>query len=143
MIKGDKEQADAPIAQLRRIGVYGIARKSDKILVITQEKGVYKGKFDLPGGGIEFGEKIEQALRREFIEEVGMEFGKMELLTNLTTLVNHPTLLFHQIGLIYLVEELTNHPNSSPELRYEWMELQRLNQKNSSPFLDCVLNFLI
>ena len=41
-----------------------------KTLLIRQKRGPYAGKLDFPGGGIEFGESPEQALRREFAEEV-------------------------------------------------------------------------
>lgn len=53
------------------VGVYGVHTKEDSVLVIKKGRGPYKGLYDLPGGRIEFGEKIEDALRREFTEEVG------------------------------------------------------------------------
>ncbi len=54
------------------IGVYGILINDNKVLLIKKSRGAYKGMFDLPGGGIEFGEKVEEALKREFIEETGV-----------------------------------------------------------------------
>jgi 8-oxo-dGTP diphosphatase len=90
-----------------RIGVYGLASRDDTILLITQKNGPYAGKFDFPGGGIEFGETVEQTLRREFEEEINMYFQTMEILRNLTVTIEVPSIkgedpyTFHQIGLIY------------------------------------------
>ena len=47
------------------LGIYGLCIKDDKILVIKKARGLYKGKFDLPGGRIEFGESFEESLKRE------------------------------------------------------------------------------
>ncbi len=42
----------------------------DKILLSKSKK---RGHYYLPGGHIEFGEKVDEALKREFIEETGDE----------------------------------------------------------------------
>ncbi len=51
-----------------RPSVYGILIEDDKILLSKQWDG-----YDFPGGGIEIDETIEVALKREFIEETGIE----------------------------------------------------------------------
>ena len=53
------------------IGAYGIIIEDDKIVLIKKARGGYKGKLDLPGGGIDPGEDEETALRREILEETG------------------------------------------------------------------------
>lgn len=52
-----------------RPSVYGIACKDGKVLLI---KGKSNGKFWLPGGGVEIGEMLRDALSREFQEETGL-----------------------------------------------------------------------
>ena len=59
--------------QIKHIGVYGLLVKDNKILLIKKCGGPYDGKLDLPGGSIEFNESIEEALIREFKEEVGID----------------------------------------------------------------------
>lgn len=54
------------------VGAYGIFINQERVLLIKKSRGAYKGMYDLPGGKIEFGEKIEAALKREFIEETGI-----------------------------------------------------------------------
>lgn len=53
------------------IGVYGIYIKEGNILVIKKSRGPYLGKYDLPGGGLNFDETEEQCLEREIDEETG------------------------------------------------------------------------
>lgn len=65
--------------EYKQLGAYGIIVKDEKILLIKKSSGPYDGKLDLPGGTIEFCERPEQALKRELIEEVGIEIKKYEL----------------------------------------------------------------
>lgn len=57
-----------------RPSVYGILIRDEKILLSPQRDG-----YDFPGGGIEVGETIEQALAREFREETGLTVRMGEL----------------------------------------------------------------
>ena len=125
-----------------RTGVYGAAIEDGKILLITQQYGPYKGKYDFPGGGIEFGESIEEALRREFMEEVGFGFTSMKLLTNVTTvvqLIDHPDYgdgELHQIGLIYTVSDLFPLKQVIEDLLPStWIDIKNLHKDNASDLL--------
>ncbi|HET9869980.1 MAG TPA: NUDIX hydrolase [bacterium] len=63
-----------------RIRVAGIFVKDGKILLVRHEKNG-KSYWLLPGGGAEYGESMEEALQREFREEVGLDIqvGSMVL----------------------------------------------------------------
>jgi ADP-ribose pyrophosphatase YjhB (NUDIX family) len=54
-----------------RIRAAGILVKGDQILLVRHEKNG-KSYWLLPGGGVDFGETVEQGLIREFQEEVGL-----------------------------------------------------------------------
>ncbi len=60
--------------QTIRIRVAGILFKDDQILLVRHEKNG-KSYWLLPGGGVEFGESADQALIREFQEEVGLSIN--------------------------------------------------------------------
>ena len=55
-----------------RIRVSAILRREDRILLIRQQKGD-REYWLLPGGGVNGGESLIDALRRELTEEVGLE----------------------------------------------------------------------
>ena len=127
------------LQKITRIGVYGVVRERHNILVVVQAKGPYVGRFDLPGGGIEFGETIEDALHREFLEEIGMDFDTMEWMMNLTANIEMPSYTFHQIGMIYSIADLSAKMNESAELKHTWVDIRTLSQKTVSPFLWAVI----
>ncbi len=55
-----------------RPSVYGIVLHENRVLLITVRS---SGKLGLPGGAIELGERIEDALKREIREETGIEIA--------------------------------------------------------------------
>jgi nucleoside triphosphatase len=48
----------------------------DKVLLVKQDK--WRGKYVIPGGHIELGETIENALRREIMEETGLNIHDIQ-----------------------------------------------------------------
>ena len=48
--------------ETRHLGVYGIVIHDNKILLVEKSRGAYTGKYDLPGGSIEHGEKPIETL---------------------------------------------------------------------------------
>ena len=58
------------------VGSYAVVIKDEKIALIKKARGGYKGKYDLPGGGIEHNETPLEGLYRECQEEIGREVKK-------------------------------------------------------------------
>ena len=90
------------------LGIYGVAVRQGKILLIQKGRGPYKGLFDLPGGRIEPGENLAEAIRREFMEETGLEVLRTELLDvaeyHCTWNDDGQEKAFHHVALYYRVD---------------------------------------
>jgi 8-oxo-dGTP diphosphatase len=64
---------------LPRIGVSACVWRDGKVLLVERGKEPWKGKWSLPGGGLEFGETVREAARRELHEETGIEADLVKL----------------------------------------------------------------
>lgn len=136
-----------PDRKISRTGVYGVAKENGKVLFVIQKSGPFAGLFDLPGGGIEFGQDPNQALHREFIEETGMDFRSMNHIDNFSVVTCVPALNgkpgfeFHQIGLIYSVEDLHDLEDCQKgSLKCEWVDVRTLKKNAVSPFVWAIIH---
>jgi len=128
------------------IGVYGVLKKNDKVLLIKKGRGPHTGKWDFPGGSIEFGEEPYHTLIREFEEETGIT----QLIGTIKTTLSY-TLIWpfkenqleemHHIGIIYDVElkdetfNLRTDGDGHDSLGAEWINVQDLKDMPVTPFV--------
>jgi len=84
-----------------RVRVCGVYIQENKILLVKhhalQEDGFF---WAPPGGGLQFGETIESALKREFIEETGLDIE----VKNLITVTEYLHLPLHAVELFFHIE---------------------------------------
>ena len=121
-----------------RYGAYGVIIQDDKILLTLKKSGPYKGLWGLPGGGIEFKESPEDALKREMVEETALVAEGVSLFMVATASVGED---FHQIGMIYRVANTTPVP-LEPEEEMRWVELNGVKQEEITPFAKQALSML-
>lgn len=51
-----------------------IIERNGKVLLIKRNNKPYKNYWSLPGGHINWGERVEEAIKREVKEEIGLDF---------------------------------------------------------------------
>lgn len=61
------------------LGVGALIFEAGKILIVERAKEPLKGYWSLPGGIVETGEKLENAIRREVSEETGLVVQAMSI----------------------------------------------------------------
>lgn len=132
------------------IGTYGIITQDEAILLIKKARGPYKGLLDLPGGSLEHGENVEDALVREIKEETGLDAMRVEWKNNLTTVVDFEdergAISMYHIGLVYKVVEFTgsviSEMSEEDSFGAEWFKITELNKDQLSPFAQTVVKEL-
>jgi len=130
----------------KHVGVYGVLEEDNKVLLIKKSRGPHKGKWDLPGGTIEFGEEPYEALKREFLEETGIS----EIEATIRSAKSYTIIYFfkeneleemHHIGIIYTVKvinhqyDLKIHGDYEDSLGAEWISINDLANIETTPFV--------
>jgi 8-oxo-dGTP diphosphatase len=91
-MEAEREPADVAVQQARRpvdVAVGVLIDAAGNFLLTSRPAGkVYAGCWEFPGGKVEPGESIEQALRRELHEELGITIGPAQAWK--TEMVDYP-----------------------------------------------------
>ncbi len=131
----DKDQNKIEVATDKlqfRPSVYGIIFNKDrsKILLSNQWDG-----YDYPGGGINKGEQLQEALKREVYEEVGLKIKGNKLVeVEDSCFIHKKNKPWHTILIFYVVEEFEGEPNinniGESESNYingfEWISIENI-----------------
>lgn len=109
------------------IRVYGLLVKEQKVLICEEE---FHGKnlFKFPGGGVEYGEGIKEALIRECVEEMGavIEIGELIYFTDyfIQSAFDERDQLISFYYFIHTGEEI---PTTKDEHHFSWISIDQKN----------------
>jgi mutator protein MutT len=112
-------------------GVGAIVFRGTEVLLIKRGSPPALGKWSIPGGLVELGESLEAAVRREVVEEVGLEVKVIDLVAALDRVILDPDgrIEYHYILLDFLCEVVSGHPSAASdadECRFVALEDLRL-----------------
>ena len=96
-----------------RITTDGAIVKDKKILLIKRKNNPYKGKWALPGGFVEYKERVEDAVLREVFEETGLKTKIRDFIGIYSDPNRDPR--GHTITIVYLLDILSGELNSGDD----------------------------
>ena len=111
-VKIEKEEAPManPETKKTAIGVGAVVFRGDEVLLIKRGKDPFKGQWSIPGGGLEYGEKIVDAVIREVREETGCEITLIGLLDVFDGLPAKPEFGTHTVIIDYVAQWRSGEP---------------------------------
>jgi 8-oxo-dGTP diphosphatase len=136
------------------VRVYGLLINADNQLLVSDEQSGGRSFSKFPGGGLEYGEGLIDALKREFMEECNAE---IEVLSHFYTTDFYEKSSFNDsqiISIYYLVKEVdaltmkfkTEALDFDPETlqSFRWIDLNELKESDVTFKTDkTVVNMLL
>ena len=108
--------------------VDGILMEKGRVLLLKRHIYPYKGYWVTPGGHVEYGERVEDALRREMKEELGISVKIKRLLGTYSDPKRDPR--YHTVSITFVIEGDTDKLSLNFEAsEYKFFPLNKLPQK--------------
>jgi len=111
-----------------RVAVGAVVVEDGRALLIRRGKAPLRGRWSIPGGAVEHGERLEEALVREMREETGLEVKPLELLTVFDRIDRDgDTVTFHYVILDYRCRRVSGEARAgSDALEVIWAGTEEL-----------------
>jgi len=105
--------------------------KNNKVLLGMKKRGFGEGWWNGFGGKIEEGETIEDAAKRELLEESGLKATEIESAGKIEFKL--PEENRHVQVNIFLVSEYVGKPHDTEEMHVEWFDFDKLPEDKMWP----------
>jgi 8-oxo-dGTP diphosphatase len=94
------------------VGIGAIIFRGDEVLLVKRGRSPALGKWSIPGGLVELGESLEAAVRREVLEEVGLDVRVIDLCAALDRVIldENGRIEYHYVLLDFLCESAEGDP---------------------------------
>ncbi len=117
--------------------------RDGRILMIKRANEPNKGKWSIPGGRIELGETVYEAVQREVLEECNIEIGNMRLLNVGDNIIRdaESKVKYHYVLIDFLAEYKAGEIRvaESEVEEYRWVTAEDLPGLDIAPQLRSIL----
>jgi 8-oxo-dGTP diphosphatase len=114
-----------------KAGVGAVVFRGPDVLVIRRGKEPFKGQWSIPGGGLEYGENLADAVMREVREETGVEISILGLLDVFEALPAE-TGAAHMLMIDYVAEWVSGEPRAGDDAEAaEFVSLEEAERRIS------------
>jgi 8-oxo-dGTP diphosphatase len=113
------------------VGVGAVILDGEKILLEQRKNEPSKGKWSVPGGLVELGESMEEAVIREVKEETGLEVYEPRLVdvVNYVSFGERGAVMYHFVIVDYLVTVGSGKPKAASDAAaLKWVPFNELEE---------------
>jgi 8-oxo-dGTP diphosphatase len=132
MTRIEREFPDRPI-----VGVGGVVVRDGAVLLVERGVEPLKGQWSLPGGAVELGETLLEAVRRELREETSLEVTVLDMVEVFDRISPGPEPRrprYHYVLIDYLCESLTGQARPGSDVAaVAWARPDQLPQYQLTP----------
>ena len=128
--------------QYPMIGVGALVLKEGRMLLVKRSQEPSKGKWSVPGGRLELGETISEAVKREVLEECGVQIEIVRILNVMDNILRDDDgrIRYHFV----LIDLLANYLSGEPEAQSDaeecrWVTPAELAKVDMNPRLRDVI----
>jgi len=139
-INSDREYPTRPV-----VAVGAIILSDDRILLVKRKNPPGQGLWTIPGGAVELGETIKDALKREVREETGLEIEIIKPIEIVDEIVRDESgkIRFHYVIIDFLVKPVGGELCASSDvLDAEWVKFSEIENYKISKTLKRILGKL-
>ena len=118
------------------VGVGGVIVEGGKVLLVRRGREPLLGEWSLPGGLVEVGEELTEALRREILEETGLVVHGGPIVEVLSRILHDEQgrVRFHYVLIDYLCRVQGGHLEAATDATEAcWAEQSRLHEYGLRP----------
>ncbi|KON29394.1 hypothetical protein AC480_03245 [miscellaneous Crenarchaeota group archaeon SMTZ1-55] len=124
------------------IGVGALIKVGDEIVVVRREHEPAKGLWSIPGGLLELGERLSDGVKREVLEETGLDVEIDRLIDALDNIVydEKGKILYHYVLIDYLCSSSRRTLKTATDVKEaRWIRLRDLDKLQTTKTLKRLL----